>query len=147
MPDVDFLPGMLLGDLRTFHHQTADSLTAVVFVSRSVGVLANLWKLKGLVGGIWGDGLYLSHVLLDFLVNDPSLPLGVQLLWPLSKAYFIAHITPFASFDYYDPEFGVLAPLLSVHNLSTIKEIVLMAPLLGLAWLFGKYCAGPKRER
>ena len=148
LPDLDFLPGLLLGDLRTFHHQASHSLTAVVIVSLLLGCLARRWNLKGMAWGIWGGGLYLSHIVLDLLVNDPSTPFGVQLLWPFSETYFISPITPFASFDYFNQTIGILSSLFSVHNLNTIiKEIVLMAPLLCLAWFVGKYCPGGNIEK
>jgi len=148
LPDLDFLPGLLLGDLRTFHHQASHSLTAVVIVSLLITGLARSWKLNGVAWGIWGGGLYLSHIVLDLLVNDPSPPFGVQLLWPFSETYFISPLTPFASFDYFSTTIGILASLLSVHNLNTIiRETILMAPLLGLACLVGKYCTWLNFER
>jgi len=148
LPDFDFLPGLLLGDLRTFHHQASHSLTAVMIVFLSIGGLARRWNLNGKAWGLWGGGLYLSHILLDLLVNDPSLPFGVQLLWPFSDSYFISPVTIFASFDYFDQTIGILSSLLSVHNLQTmVREILLMAPLVGLAFLVGKYCTWLNFER
>ena len=92
--------------------------------------------------------MYLSHVVLDLLVNDPSPPFGVQLLWPFSELYFISPITPFAGFDYFDPAAGVVRTLLSSHNLTTMfREILLMAPFVGLCWCVGNYCSGGDFER
>ncbi len=116
-------------------------------VSLLVGRLATMWKLNGIGWGIWGGSLYLSHVVLDLLVNDPSPPLGVQLLWPFSGSYFISPITPFASFDYFDPAMGIASTLFSVHNLTTtLREILLMAPLVGFAWWINKSWIGETRE-
>ena len=139
LPDFDFLPGLLLGDPRSFHHQGTHSLAAVAIVSLVAGGVARRWKLNGTAWGFWAGGLYLSHLVLDFLVNDPSPPFGVQLLWPFSESYFISPITLFARFDYFDPAVGMLTPLLSFHNLGAmLQEIALMAPFLGLAWYIGK---------
>ena len=71
LADFDFLPGLLLGDLRTFHHQATHSLAAAAMVGLLVGGLASRWNLNGIRCGILGGGLYLSHVALDLLVNDP----------------------------------------------------------------------------
>ncbi|MCZ6623216.1 MAG: metal-dependent hydrolase [Deltaproteobacteria bacterium] len=148
LADLDFLPGMLLGDLRTFHHQASHSLTAVVIVSLLISGLTKGCGLNRVALGIWGGVLYLSHIVLDLLVNDPSPPFGVQFLWPFSETYFISPITPFASFDYFNPTIGILTSLLSVHNLNTIIwETVLMTPLVGLAWYVGRYSSGRHFKR
>jgi len=148
LPDFDFLPGLLLGDLRAFHHQASHSLTAVVIVSLLITGLARRWNLNGMAWGIWGGGLYLSHIILDLLVNDPSSPFGVQLLWPFSESYFISPVTPFASFDYFDQTAGMISAMLSVHNFQTmVREILLMAPLVGLTWYVRKYCTGGNLEK
>ena len=147
LPDVDFLPGILLDDPRFFHHQATHSLVAVVMVSLLTGAIASWWKLNRIGWGVWGGGLYLSHLVLDFLVNDPTPPFGVQFLWPFSKTYFISPITPFRRFDYFDSTVGVLASLLSLYNFGTIVwELVLMSPLVGLAFYIGKYCSGETKE-
>ena len=139
LADLDFLPGLLLGDVRSFHHQATHSLAAVALVGLLVGGVSRRWKLNGLWWGFWAGSLYLSHLVLDFLVNDPSPPFGVQLLWPFSESYFISPITLFARFDYFDPAVGMLTPLLSFHNLGAmLQEIALMAPFLGLAWYLGQ---------
>jgi len=147
LPDFDFLPGLLLGDPRSFHHQGTHSLAAVAIVSLVAGGVARRWKLNGAAWGIWAGGLYLSHVVLDLLVNDPSAPFGVQLFWPLSELYFISPITPFARFDYFDPELGMVKTLLSFHNLTTmLGEIVLMTPFVVLSWYIGKSYVGRQFE-
>ena len=92
--------------------------------------------------------MYLSHVVLDILVNDPSPPFGVQLFWPFSESYFISPITPFASFDYSSATAGMVSTMLSFHNLTTmLGEFVLMAPLIGLAWFVGRYCTRANLEK
>lgn len=140
LPDLDFLPGLLLGNPAFFHHQATHSLAAVVIVSVLIGSLASWWNLNGIRWGTLGGGLYLSHVVLDLLINDLSSPFGVQLFWPFSKAYFISTFTPFSGFAYFDPALGMLRSILSVYNLRVILwEIVLLAPLVALAWYVGRY--------
>jgi len=142
LADLDFLPGILLGDLRIFHHQMTHSLAAVVMVGLFIGGLAHWRKAKGIWWGMLGGSLYLSHIALDLLVKDSTPPFGVQLLWPFSKAYFISPITPFAGFNYFDPSLGVVRVVFSVHNLWTLlQEILLLAPVVWLSWYVGKKCA------
>jgi len=143
LPDLDFLPGLLLGNPASFHHQATHSLAAVAMVGLLIGSLARWWNLNDVGWGSWGGALYLSHVILDLLINDPSPPFGVQLLWPFSEAYFISAITPFSGFAYFDRGLGMFRTILSVYNLRVIlQEIMFMAPLVVLAWYVGKYRGG-----
>lgn len=139
VPDFDALSGLLLGDPRIFHHQGTHSFAAVVMVGLSIGGIAGWRKLDRTMWALWGGGLYLSHAVLDSFVNDPNPPFGVQLLWPFSETYFISPITPFAPFDYFDPVVGVIGALFSFQNIVTmLGEIILMSPLVGVAWYVGK---------
>ena len=140
LPDFDFLPGLLLGDPRSFHHQGTHSLAAVAIGSLVAGGVARRWKLNGAAWGIWAGGLYLSHVVLDLLVNDPTSPFGVQLFWPFSHLYFISPITLFSRFDYFDPAVGTLRALLSRTNFTTIVfEAMILTPFVGVAWIVGRW--------
>lgn len=149
LPDLDILPGLLLfGDPRTFHHQASHSLMAAVVTGFLVAILAGRCNLNRIRWGLWAAGLYASHVLLDFLVDDPMPPFGVQALWPFSEAYFISPITPFAGFHYFDPELGMVRTLFSAQNLVTVlREILLMVPFVGMAWCFRKWCSKEPFER
>ena len=67
---------------------------------------------------------------------------------PDSEAYFISPITPFAGFHYFDPELGIVRTLLSVKNIATVlREILLMAPFVGLACCLRKYCSRAPLEK
>jgi inner membrane protein len=135
LPDFDVVPGLLLGDPRLFHRQGSHSVTAAVLVGLLIGCLARWCRLNGRWWGIWGGSLYLSHVILDTFVDDPSPPFGVQLLWPFSNDYFISSVTPLPRFDYFDPDVGFIQTMLSVHNLmAMIQEITVLAPFLAIAW-------------
>lgn len=148
LPDLDMLPGLLIGDIRSFHHQGMHSITASVLVGLLISLLARQWKLNWVGWGLWGGGIYLSHVLLDLLVNDPSPPFGSQLFWPFSKSYFISPITPFARFDYFNPGLGMVRTIFTLHNFGAVlREVILMTPLVGLTWYIKKYVYGEYLER
>jgi len=51
MPDLDFLPGYLLGDLGSFHHQATHSITAAVVVGFWWAVWQSRGNLTGRAGG------------------------------------------------------------------------------------------------
>ncbi len=144
LPDLDFIPGLLVGDPRVFHHQGAHSLAAAVLVGLTIGLLSWFWKSNPVWWGVWGGSIYLSHVLLDLLINDPSPPFGSQLFWPFSSSYFISPFTPFSSFDYFDPELGIVRTMLSLHNLMTIlREFLLLLPVVMLSWYIFRRGSSP----
>jgi len=137
MPDLDFLPGLILGDPRFFHHKGLHSFMAAAAIGLLTIVLSGRWNLSRIRWSIWAAGLYVSHVLLDTLAHDPIPPFGVQLFWPFSESYFTSSITPFARFDYFYPDLGIMGALLSTHNIiAVLQEITLMALLVGLVWYF-----------
>jgi inner membrane protein len=139
LPDLDFIPGLWVGDPRVFHHQGAHSLAAAVLVGLTIGLLSWFWKSDPVWWGIWGGSIYLSHVLLDLMVNDPSPPFGAQVFWPFSSRYFISPFTPFSSFDYYDPDLGIIRSILSLHNIVTVlREFILMLFFVFLSWYIGR---------
>jgi inner membrane protein len=76
--------------------------------------------------------LYLSHVLLDYLVQDPSPPLGVPLFWPFSHEYYMA---PFALYRPINYPASLAEPVISIvfslHNLVTLlTEVLFLLPVL-----------------
>jgi inner membrane protein len=135
-PDLDFLPGLIVGNLSRYHHGPSHSLAfAILF-----GVVVSLFCSRRLCTFIVASSLYSSHVVLDYLVQDPSPPHGVPLLWPLTYEYFMASFAFFPRFDYLarstEPMFTAV---LTLYNLSTIAiEIVLLSPLIVLVEIWSR---------
>ena len=138
LPDLDLVPRLLLGDSSSLHRQWTHSLIAALAFGLLIAALAKAWKGSGIFYGLWGGALYLSHIVLDMLLDDPSPPHGVQLLWPFSDSYFMFHFTPFASFSYGHPNVGIITMFFLPHNLATMgRELVLMTPWVGLGAYIG----------
>jgi inner membrane protein len=139
-PDFDFIPGLLLGDLSRFHHGPSHSIGFSILF----GMLASLVFSRRLHAFVTGSSLYLSHVLLDYLVQDPSLPQGVPLLWPLDHEYHMAPFAFFRSFDYLPNSSElrlIMSGFLTIHNLLTLTtEILILSPLLILVSLRRRRC-------
>lgn len=135
LPDIDILPGLLLGNPPMFHRQGTHSIAAGIIAGMLVVMLGRWQKLSKksiLKLGAWTTALYCSHIFLDLLVTDLSPPRGVQLLWPFSNAYFISPVTVFGGFDYFDPAVGMLRSMLNVSNLiPVLQELVLMTLIYG----------------
>lgn len=106
LPDLDFVPGLVLGNLRAFHRQASHSLLCAVLVGLAVALISWLMgrqrqletgplppKATWARWGFWAMTGYLGHLGLDTLVSDKLGPAGLQLLWPFSGAFLISPIT------------------------------------------------------
>ena len=91
-PDLDFLPGLLLGEISRFHHGISHSLGfGILFTGIVCGVMVSLrWlpKDRAFYWFVMGYFLYLSHLLVDSLTLDNGYPYGMPIFWPFSDAYF-----------------------------------------------------------
>lgn len=124
-PDLDFLPGLLLGDPARFHHGISHSLGFALLVVGLVWLVASeaRWRWALAAGGA-----YVSHLALDALTVDPSSPVGMPLLWPASDAYLISPVTPLPRVLHTS-----VNPI-NLHNSGVaLLEIVLFGLLLWLA--------------
>ena len=78
-PDLDFLPGLVVGDLSRFHHGPSHSVGfAILF-----GIVASLFWSHRLCTFVVASSLYFSHVVLDYLVQDAS-PASVAVVLRIS---------------------------------------------------------------
>lgn len=88
-PDIDYLPGVLLGDLNRFHQGLTHSLAFVLlgatlaypllhraFHGKSRSTPLRLWAILLTVA--------LSHLLFDIFTQDFRPPIGLPLFWPFS---------------------------------------------------------------
>lgn len=145
--DLDYLPGMLMGDPHRFHRMAAHSFGWAILAAVMAAWLVRrkwfrAWPLRsGWPCGAAGTGmvvglLWASHVVLDSLNADFSEPVGVMMFWPLST-FWMPAIPLFYNIDKIA---GPASPwefarsLVSAHNLrAALLEVALLAPLLGLA--------------
>ena len=94
-PDLDFIPGLLIGAPHAFHRGVTHTVLAAVLVGAAAVLIArrlrpaSAWRI-----GCWAAATYGSHLLLDYLTVDVVPPAGAQFFWPFSDAYYIAPITP-----------------------------------------------------
>jgi inner membrane protein len=97
LPDLDFLPGLIIDQPAKFHHGPSHSLLVGIITGILVYLVARPFfseiskrrlLLIFLIAGI-------SHTLLDFLAVDTSFPYGVPLFWPFSEIYQISTVPIF----------------------------------------------------
>jgi inner membrane protein len=108
-PDMDFLPGLVLGNPSRFHHGLFHSLGMALVLSLTIGILTAIFIKKASLSKISGFifALFFSHLLLDFFTADPKAPFGFPLFWPLTEAYYISPwpILPCVERDIANPAF------------------------------------------
>jgi inner membrane protein len=97
--DLDFLPGLLIGDSSRYHHLATHSLVAVlIFVALVVplapAALGRLPRRAVILGAAYG-----SHLVLDLLTVHLRVP-GIPLLWPFSSEVFLSPVVLFSRIDH-----------------------------------------------
>lgn len=89
LPDIDFLPGILIGSLNSFHHGFTHSLGWILLVSTGLWCLCRFRRPDpGFTLWMVMTTLLTSHLIADFFCEDRGAPYGVLLWWPLSSHYF-----------------------------------------------------------
>ncbi len=136
LPDLDFLPGLLMGDAFAFHRRGSHTFIAAVLTGCLVAIslrLGRWWSPKpfwrssshSFQYGVWATAIYLGHLCLDFVMADRMPPFGLQLLWPLTNAFFISPIALIPGFQF--------EPILSWRNLLVVGvEMLWLAPMIGV---------------
>lgn len=137
-PDLDFLPGIVVGDPNLFHQVYSHTLLAALSVGLVAGLVARLLCGRdGLrVGGIVGLA-YGSHLLLDFLTHDLRPPFGIPLMWPFSTEHVVSPWPLFRGILHGVPGQGlgeILGQIFSLHNLIAVGiELSVTLPVLLVA--------------
>jgi len=132
-PDLDFIPGFLIGEPGYYHQGISHSFGfAVLWASVfSIGIALLRWDAPRRVSAILFF-LYSSHVVLDYFGADTGFPFGVPLLWPLTDDYYLASYPFFSGIRRASgSSMNVIFSLVSFHNLFAITiEFFLLAPVV-----------------
>ena len=85
--DLDFLPGILLGNAGRFHRGVTHSVGAALLCGVLVGAAVKFWKkLPALKAFVIMASVYATHLVLDYLSGAEGMPV----LWPWSSAPFFS---------------------------------------------------------
>lgn len=135
--DLDFLPGLLIGDINRWHHSYSHTLFAAIIYS-----LIAIWVARGIGIKRWRQVgwlslfSYLSHLLLDYLSLDRGAPFGIPFLWPISDHYFYSDLLPFGAIAH--GRLGAsnkeaLIDIFSYANLLVVaQELLILGVVLGV---------------
>ena len=130
LPDIDFLPGFLIGEPNRFHHGISHTLGAALLAALVLGIVFHLWKEKFWSVTCVTFFAYYVHVLMDYFTEDFRLPYGVMLFWPLDSNYYISKILVFKKVFRSDLSSTFFSTFLSRQNIETF---ILEAFILGVA--------------
>jgi hypothetical protein len=121
-PDLD----LLFGTHSTYTHSMG-AVMLVFALAMAVGGVGQ-WRVALGVAAAWG-----SHILLDWLGNDTSPPIGVMALWPLSRDHYQSSLFVFDAISrrYWLPEQFVVGNLRALA-----KEMAILIPV---AWLASRW--------
>ncbi len=137
MPDFDFLPGLLLGDINRYHHGASHSIGAALIFALFTAQLCHRIFRGYVQAFLVCVSVYSSHLVADMLTVDTAAPLGIPLFWPLSGEYYISPIAIFINVQHGIPgqeNLAVLSSIFSVHNLmAMLLEIGICGLLLWFA--------------
>lgn len=117
LPDLDLLFGV--------HSMYTHSVGAVLLVLGLARVVTGGWLWAVAAALAYG-----SHVLLDWLGNDTTPPIGVMALWPFTAGYYESDLHLFLPISrrYWLPGFFA-------HNLTAVvRELLFVGPFATLAW-------------
>jgi membrane-bound metal-dependent hydrolase YbcI (DUF457 family) len=122
-PDLD----LLAGSHRTYTH----SLGAVFIVGLASWVIARGRVPSAVRAALIVMAAYGSHLVLDWMGKDTSIPPGFTALWPFSSDYYVSGWNLFGEISrrYWLPQEFVLG------NLRALSwELAVLTPLLVVAW-------------
>jgi membrane-bound metal-dependent hydrolase YbcI (DUF457 family) len=156
LPDLDFVPGLLVHNVGTYHRGATHSLVGAVLASLVIAaLLRRVWPwlcarrdaASPSLPGFWLCyalvlPVYLSHVALDLVSLDVVDNSGLVLWWPFTHAYVSAPLPlPAALTNFFDLEFGPTSAeffrtFFSLRALGVfVVEALLFSPLLLLPML------------
>lgn len=131
-PDLDFIPGFLVGHPNQYHHGISHSIGFALLFALTFSFLLillkrdNFWKNFAIL-----FCLYFSHIFLDYLSIDTTAPYGEPLFWPLSNTYYIAPFAFLPAIQRTSSGSGFIQSLFSAHNLwAASVESFLLLPLI-----------------
>lgn len=149
VPDLDFVPGVLLGEAGLFHRTGTHTFAGAIVLSAAIAALltaavpvrdAQRWAGPGSRFLRWYGfvlPVYMTHLLLDVFSPNVVNNSGLPLLWPFSSHLFNAPMAVpgwaagFFNLDFGPDAHGFFRTLFSPHALAVyVAEALIFSPVL-----------------
>jgi hypothetical protein len=127
LADIDLFFGGHRGATHSLGAAVAVGIVAYLIVRRAAAVRPFLVAFACLLA-------YGSHVLLDWLGQDVSAPIGVMAFWPFSQRYYESSLHVFSSIS---RRHWVGWPFVRHNLIAIVWELAILVPLLTAVW-FGR---------
>ena len=130
LPDLDFLPGLLVGSPGQFHRAFSHSLVFGVLVTLPLLIYLKAARVPACItiSLLWFTAIF-SHLVIDWMSLDVADPAGIELLWPMSEERFMTDPSIFLGVRRDD----VFSSFTLSYNLFAITwEILLLLPFVAL---------------
>jgi len=144
-PDLDFLPGVLLGQPALYHQGPSHSVAAALAASVVAALAFRAAGSRPRCAAPIFFAAYVSHLVLDLFGPDERAPYGIPLLWPFSDQAFLAPVTLLRGVDHAEStSTGTAAWLERVVSLQNLEAVALealwVAPLIAVAGGIRLWC-------
>lgn len=132
VPDLDFLPGWVVGDINRYHHGISHSIGAAMLFAVLCALIVK--QFDGPVRRVFYVALlvFLSHLLGDYLAVDRFEPYGAPFLWPFSSEYYLSPVQIFRPIEHGNPgdaNASVFSEIFSNANVTAAAiEIFVVTP-------------------
>jgi inner membrane protein len=143
-PDLDFLPGLLMGNEALFHRGAGHSIGGAVLYALAImaATAAVAGGGRAALAGALAFLLFTSHLVLDLFVRDIGAPYGIQLFWPFTHGYTMAPWWVFPALDRHPFDWSVVGRAIPVVGV----ELLLLGPLVAAAALLRRRRRGAPRR-
>jgi membrane-bound metal-dependent hydrolase YbcI (DUF457 family) len=118
--------------VRGGHREFTHSIGAVFFVALFAAAMAV--KSRRPIARVTAmcAAAYATHILLDWLAEDPYFPMGIRALWPLSDRFYISGLDLFRQTA---RRFITSESSMRLNALAIAQEIAILGPLVVALWL------------
>jgi hypothetical protein len=132
--DFDFVPGILIGNMRAFHRGMSHSFAFALLFGLLVFAVAHVVRSTAAPQAALIAGCaYAVHVVLDFISVNPGVR-GVPLFWPLHGERLGINLHLFGHFRYGDISEGIWSVLRWVNVGPFLRETLILGAVVLLLW-------------